>query len=126
MQSAGDIIKEKNIQFDTAFDPVSRGGFTQVPNFILEDPSLSLGAKVVYAMFLRYAWHDDQCFPGQETVSEALGMSRPSVTTYVRELQKAGLISIQRRGQGRTNLYTIHFQVVSKIVRNNRTQTCRS
>lgn len=126
MQSAGDIIKEKNIQFDTAFDPVSRGGFTQVPNFILEDPSLSLGAKVVYAMFLRYAWHDDQCFPGQETVSEALGMSRPSVTTYVRELQKAGLISIQRRGQGRTNLYTIHFQVVSKIVRNNRAQTCRS
>lgn len=126
MQSAGEIIKEKNIQFDTAFDPVSRGGFTQVPNFILEDPTLSLGAKVVYAMFLRYAWHDDQCFPGQETVSEALGMSRPSVTKYVCELQKAGMISIQRRGQGRTNLYTIHFQVVSKIIRKNRTQTFRS
>ena len=125
MQSAGDIIKEKNIQFDTAFDPVSRGGFTQVPNFILEDPKLSLGAKVVYAMFLRYAWHDDQCFPGQKTLGEAIGMSRPRVTQYVSELEKAGMISIQRRGQGRTNLYTIRFQVVSKVVRKKAVQTFR-
>ena len=126
MQSAADIIKEKNIQFDTDFDPVARGGFTQVPNFILEDPKLSLGAKVVYAMFLRYAWHNDQCFPGQNTLSEAIGMSRSRVTQYVSELEKTGMISIQRRGQGRTNLYTIRFQVLSKIIRKKAIPTFRS
>jgi len=126
MQSAADIIKDRNIEFDTAFDPVSKGGFTQVPNFILEDPTLSIGAKVIYAMFLRYAWHNEQCFPGQKTLGEAIGMCRTSVTQYVNELDKAGLITVQRRGQGRTNLYTIRFQVISKVVRKNKARTSRS
>lgn len=38
-------------------------------------------------------------------------MSRSRVTEFVGELEKSGLISIQRRGQGKTNLYTVHFQV---------------
>ena len=38
-------------------------------------------------------------------------MSRSRVTEFVGELEKSRLISIQRRGQGKTNLYTIHFQV---------------
>jgi hypothetical protein len=29
----------------------------------------------------------------------------------ISELDDAGLVTIQRRGQGKTNLYTIHFQV---------------
>ena len=110
MKAIGEILKEKNLQLDTT-DPVLRGGFTQVPNFILKDPNISVGAKVAYAMFLSYAWHNDSCFPGQDRLAEDMGMSRSRVTEYVSELELAGLISIQRRGQGKTNLYTIHFQV---------------
>ena len=58
----GDILRERNIQLATN-DPVARGGFTQVPNFILKHGELSLGAKVTYSMFLHYAWHNDSCFP---------------------------------------------------------------
>jgi biotin operon repressor len=111
-----DLLREKNIKFDEAFDPVTRGGFTQVPNFILENPEISLGAKVVYSMFLRYAWNNDSCFPGQETLGNAIGMSRSRVTEFVTELENSGLITIQRRGQGKTNIYTIHFQVKSKFI----------
>src|ERR1017187_5836351 len=107
--SIRDVIK-KNIQLDTR-DPIILGGFTQVPNFILKDAKLSLGAKVTYAMFLSYAWHNDSCFPGQDRLAEDMGMSRSRVTEFVGELEHSGLISIQRRGQGRTNIYTIHFQV---------------
>jgi len=110
MKSVGEILKERNIELDT-LDPVARGGFTQVPNFILRDANLSVGAKVVYSMFLSYAWHNDSCFPGQERLAEDMGMSRSRVTELVTELEKAGLVTIQRRGQGKTNLYTIHFQV---------------
>lgn len=119
MQSLGEIIRERNIELDAAFDPVSRGGFTQVPNFILENPDLTLGAKVVYAMFLRYAWHNDLCFPGQEKLGSALGMSRQSVSSFIIELGEAGLVTIQRRGQGKTNLYKIHFQVKWKRIHKN-------
>lgn len=113
MKQIGEIIKERNIRLET-LDPVSAGGFTQVPNFILKAPNLSLGAKIVYAMFLSYAWHNDQCFPGQERLAADMGMSRSRVTEFVTELEKSGLVAIQRRGQGKTNIYTIHFQVKGK------------
>ena len=110
MKDIGEILKEKNLQLDTV-NPVLQGGFTQVPNFILKDSQLSPGSKVTYAMFLSYAWHNDSCFPGQDRLAEDMGMSRSRVTEFVSELESHGLISIQRRGQGKTNIYTVHFQV---------------
>ena len=110
MKTIGEVLKEKNIKLDTA-NPVLQGGFTQVPNFILKDSKLTAGAKVTYAMFLSYAWNNDSCFPGQDRLAEDMGMSRSRVTEFVGELEKAKLITIQRRGQGKTNLYTIHFPV---------------
>jgi len=110
MQPIGEIIRERNIKLDTQ-NPVARDGFTQVPNFILKDSGISVGAKVVYSMFLSYAWHNDSCFPGQERLAEDMGLTRARVTQLIAELDRAGLISIQRRGQGKTNLYTVHFQV---------------
>src|SRR5690242_21535254 len=110
MKSLSEAIKERNILLDTT-NPVVRDGFTQVPNFIIRNGELSVGAKVVYAMFLSYAWHNDSCFPGQDRLAEDMGMSRSRVTAFVGELEQFGLISIQRRGQGKTNIYTIHFQV---------------
>ena len=116
MKPIGEIIREQNITLATT-DPVARGGFTQIPNFILKDPSLSVGAKVAYSMFLSYAWHNDSCFPGQERLAEDMGMSRSRVTEFISELEKAGLVTIHRRGQGKTNLYTVHFQVKSTVSR---------
>ena len=110
MQPIRKILQERNIKLDTV-DPVTREGFTQVPNFILRNAVLSVGAKLTYAMFLSYAWHNDSCFPGQDRLADDMGLSRPRVTQFVSELSKAGLVTIQRRGLGKTNIYTIHFQV---------------
>src|SRR6266850_2461701 len=110
MEHIGQLLKEKNIELGT-LDPVARGGFTQVPNFILKDSRLAIGPKLSYAMFLSYAWHNDSCFPGQDRLAEDMGMSRSRVTEFVGELEKAGLLLVQRRGQGKTNIYTICFPV---------------
>ena len=106
-------VLERNIELD-ALDPITRGGFTQLPNFVLKNDTLSLGAKVSYAMFLSYAWHNEQCFPGQDRLAEDMGMSRTRVNEFVKELESAGLLEIQRRGQGKTNLYKIKFVVRNK------------
>lgn len=106
----GAMIAEKTIVLET-LDPIARFGFTQVPNFVLTDKSLSLGAKLTYAMFLHYAWHKDSCFPGQDRLAEDMGMSRSRVTEFVSELERVGLVAITRRGQGKTNLYKIKFVV---------------
>ena len=103
----------RNIQINSS-DPIALHGFTQLPNFILRNPDLSPGAKTTYALFLSYAWHNDLCFPGQETLAKALGMSVGSVNAYIKELETNNLIEITRRGQGKTNLYTINFVVQKK------------
>ena len=115
MKSLGEILKERNIILD-APNPVVAEGFTQVPNFILRSATLSMGAKLTYAMFLSYAWNNDLCFPGQEKLAEAIGVSRQSVGTFIRELEREEFVSVKRRGLGKTNLYTIRFRVASRRV----------
>src|SRR5882757_800595 len=91
-------VMAKNIELDT-LNPIVRGGFTQLPNFVLKNGNLSLGAKVTYAMFLHYAWQNDYCFPGQDRLGEAMGMSRTRVNEFIKELERSGLVEIRRRGQ---------------------------
>jgi hypothetical protein len=110
MKAVGEILRERNITLDTT-DPIVRGGFTQVPNFILKMPELSVGAKMVYAMFLHYAWNNESCFPGQDRLGEDMGLSRSRVSELIGEIVRAGLVEITRRGQGKTNLYKIKFAV---------------
>lgn len=104
---------EQNMKLNTA-DPIARHGFTQLPNFILRDATLSIGAKTTYALFLSYAWHNNLCFPGQDRLAKDIGMSIGSVNAFIKELEGCGLIEITRRGQGKTNLYTVNFVVKRK------------
>src|SRR5438128_1093237 len=117
MQKIGETAKFKdhqNIVLE-GFDPVSAGGFTQIPNYLLNNKDLSFAAKVVYAKLLSYAWTNDRVFPGQERMAEELGSSQQTVSRAIVELEKAGLLEIQRRGQGWTNIYTLHHTVKQKI-----------
>ena len=106
-------MRVRNIELVTD-DPVARGGFTQVPNFLFDIKELTFGARVVYAKFLQYAWHNDFCFPGQERLATELGCTRVRVTQFVKELQEHGLVEVTRRGQGKTNIYKLHFRVQSQ------------
>jgi hypothetical protein len=113
LRAIGDLLQERNIELDTK-NPLVQQGFVQIPSFILRLENLSAGAKVIYSMFLDYAWHNDYCFPGQERLANDIGMSRSRVSEFVSELQQAGLVTIKRRGQGKTNIYKVHFQVQGK------------
>lgn len=96
------------------FDPVSAGGFTQVPNMLLNNKELSAQAKLAYAKLLSYAWHNDSVFPGQDTMAEETGVSQPTIARAVKELEKGGWLEIRRRGQGKTNIYILRHTVKSR------------
>src|SRR5450631_1760831 len=91
-----DILKERNIEIVGA-DLATRHGFTQVPNFILTKKDISVGAKLAYAMLLKYAWDNDACFPGQITLAQDMGAGERSVRTYLNELESASLLEITQR-----------------------------
>src|ERR1017187_4758089 len=111
-----DILKDKNIEIIGA-DLATRYGFTQVPNFILTKKDISVGAKLAYAMLLKYAWDNDACFPGQIRLAEDMGAAERSVRTYLKELATAELLEIKQRGLGKTNLYRLHLTIKSREAR---------
>jgi Helix-turn-helix domain len=113
MRPIGALLAEKNIVLKGA-DVLSRGGFTQVPNTVLESGAISPGAKLAYAMLLKYAWQNDFCFPGQDRLAKDMGVSLRSTNSYIQELEKKAFINITRRGQGRPNLYELNLTPRSK------------
>jgi biotin operon repressor len=106
----GDILKERRNIILKGADAATAKGFTQVPNFILKSKKLSAGDKLAFAMLLSYAWQNDFCFPGQETLAGDLGLSDRSVRTHIKSLQAIGLLAIVRRGQGKTNIYELDLK----------------
>ena len=116
MEKIGDLQRFEAYQNIVlkGFDPVSAGGFTQVPNFLLNTKELTFAAKVIYAKLLSYAWHNNRVFPGQETMAEEIGSKRSTVNKAIKELEDKGWLGIERRGQGQTNIYTLHHTVKKK------------
>jgi hypothetical protein len=103
----------RNIEIVGA-DPATRHGFTMVPNFILTNAALSVGAKLAYAMLLKYAWADNAVYPGQQTLANDMGAGERSVRTYLKELEDAKLLEVTQRGLGKTNLYRLYVVVQKK------------
>lgn len=119
MERIDDLAKKRSEQYKKreqnlkliGFDPMIERGFTQVPNLVLENPDISIGAKATYAVMLSYAWEDDHCFPGQVTLAKKLGSGERSVRRYVKELEKVGYIKIKQRGLGKVNYYELYARV---------------
>ena len=110
IRSIKDVLKDKNIVLRGA-DAVTARGFTQVPNFLLKSNKLSSGDKMTFAMLLSYAWQNDYCFPGQERLAKDMGLDQRSVRRHLKALQTIGLLAIQRRGQGKTNIYELNLKL---------------
>lgn len=83
------------------------GGFTSIPNRVLENSELTLGARMAYAMLLKYAWQDGFCYPAQQRIAHDLGVTDRSVRTFLNELRVAGLIEWKHQGLNKPNIYYV-------------------
>ena len=108
LTAIGEIL-DRNIVLRGA-DVLTAKGFTQVPNHVLISVRLSPGAKLTYAMLLKYAWQNDYCFPGQIRLGQDLGLHETNVRKHLKSLQAIGLLAITRRGQGKTNIYELNLK----------------
>jgi len=101
---SGEIDLAETLVID---DPVLAQGFTQVPNAILRDPKLSCADKILYCLLLMFAWKQARCFPGQQTLADLMPCTVRTVITCMSHLKAHRLIEIERRGQGKVNVYHI-------------------
>ena len=99
MERLGEIkaFKDRNLRLRGA-DIATQRGWTGVPNFILESKQISIGAKLTYAMLLKYAREMDECFPGQDRLAKDMGNGVRSVVRYIAELEEVEELSESSRG----------------------------
>lgn len=102
MKPIKEILEKDTIVID---EPMLKQGLTVVPNYLFSLKNLSHGARLTYVLLLKYAWQENSCFPGVERLANHLEVERKSVMRYTHELEARGLICIERRGQGKTNVY---------------------
>ncbi len=88
-------------------NPNLRHGFTQTPNVVLRDSTLSANGIRLYALLLSYAWQDKECFPGQATLAGVMGCTQRTVTNSLNELKKRKLTTWERRGLCKCKIYYI-------------------
>lgn len=98
-------MSDKTVRFAGA---ARQSGFTSIENSLLFDTALTAGARLAYLLLSSYAWQGDECWPGQDRLSETLAVTKKTMRGYIAELVAAGLLEVKRRGQGHTNLYTLH------------------
>jgi biotin operon repressor len=95
--------EDRTLDFDS---PVLRRGFTAVPNALLENTALTLGARMTLISLMSFAWKGDP-FPGQKKLGEMLGVTDRTIRDYLSELRGLEFLSVTQRGHGRTNIYRI-------------------
>jgi len=47
-------------------------------------------------------------------MADDIGTSQPTIARAIKELEQQGWLEVQRRGQGKTNLYILKFTVRSR------------
>lgn len=91
-------------------NPISQAGFTMIPNVVVLDERLSLGAKMTYGYLKHLAWStkSDAVESALVTLCRDLAISENTARAYLRELAEVGLVETKRRGLGMPNLYIVH------------------
>jgi len=82
-------------------------GFTVLPTVVLECPSLSPQAKIVYAKIIDFAFNGLYSYPSQETIAERLKVHERTVRRAVQELLEFGLIKVYRSKAFGNNVYVL-------------------
>ena len=107
MEKVGKILEQRD---KLILDPKwKRFGYTSLGNKIIINPKISLPAKGLYWYLLTRCFQKNECFPGNELIGKDLGLTRPTIVKYKKELVDNNLIKVKKGGWGKTNRYILRF-----------------
>ncbi len=84
--------------------------FVKLPKAVLERTDLTLASKIVYAMLVDAIGTNHDTWHGIRSIARACGVSAPTVSTSIRQLESEGLIIVSRvvgNPGGKTNRYSV-------------------
>lgn len=106
MQVYQETAQSTTQQDETPVPFIGARGFTQVENAMIYDCRLSAEARFTYTVLASHMFNKDHCWPGMKRLAYIVGKTEKTVRGYLRELEDAGYIHKNVRGQGYTNVYT--------------------
>jgi len=80
--------------------------FIKYFHWVAKTKELSTMEKMVYCALLSYQGDKNECWPAQETLADALGISKPTVHRTIKSLVRAKWVSVRVFGHGKTNRYS--------------------
>lgn len=84
-------------------------GYGNIATSVIEDNTITRGAKLLYVYLVCKAGMFDHCYPKNSTIMESLGISRNTLRDYKDELIVKKLLSVEERtyksGQKTSNNY---------------------
>lgn len=82
-------------------------GFTIIQNELLDESQLTISARYLLMVLIRFSGQDVSCYPSQKTLGKILNLSTRQIRTHLNELIQAELISKKRSGFNRPNTYIV-------------------
>lgn len=82
---------------------------------VVSDSSLSIGARLLLVVLLKYAGTNGRCFASQEVLAKDMGCSARTVRTYLNELKKAKQLAWRREGFNGPNIYSFPAELYSPL-----------
>jgi len=88
-------------------------GYTKIPNNMLIESQLSIPARYLYCVLVRYTGKNEWCYPSQKTLAKDLGCSDRHIRDLIKELENQGLVLKKRKGYNRANNYKVAKSLTS-------------
>lgn len=82
-----------------------------IPNWLLRRTEISASAKLCYARLCQYAGRRGVCFPSQESLADEIGTNSRQIRRLLDELIKYNLITTERMGKKKNNLYKFLYHL---------------
>ncbi len=79
--------------------------YVQIDRRVARDPKLPATQKALYLVLKSYSWQDGHCYPSQETLAGDLNFSDRTIRTWLKDLERYGLIKIVHQGKNEPNIY---------------------
>lgn len=76
-----------------------------IPDAILNEQALSMGAKFLYGFLVKLSADKGHCWPTQRALAKHLGCSEREVRNRIKELTKYGLVAASRSAPGKPARY---------------------
>lgn len=102
------LSSEGNISV-TGTNEFFRAGFTNMPNAILQSPTISDGAKITFGLLLKYSSTKSGTGLIEQLLLDRSIKSKTTIRKELAELRDLGLVAVSSIGEGFENRYEVIF-----------------